>query len=287
MKIGISYSIFDKGYGRWMDSKYIKMKEHGFECMDFDMCDTDSLIYTLSEKESDKILLREKQLANEASIEINQAHGPWRWPARDFTPEDRKERMEKMKRSIRATALLGSKYWVIHPIMPCGVYDINTDDEKRTWDLNFEYMNKLLVYAKEFGVTICFENMPMKEFSLSKPKDILSFVKTVNDDHFKICLDTGHISVFENISVGDSVRELGNYITTFHIHDNKCGMDLHLFPYMGIIDWRDFIKSLHDISFNGVFSLETLPSVKLGDELFSEMCVILRKIAQDVICCAV
>ena len=283
MKIGISLDIFDSSYGRWLDDKYLKIKEHGFSCMDFNMSDTNSAIYSLPEKAADEILLKERRLADEAGIIINQSHGPWRWPARDFTAADREERMEKMKRSIRATALLGCRDWVIHPIMPYGVHDVNTDDAKKTWELNIEFMRELLSYAKKYDVTICLENMPMREFSLAKPADILRFVKEMDDANFKICLDTGHIAVFEELSVGDSVRELGEEIKTLHIHDNKYGMDLHLFPYSGKIDWNDFAKSLSEIDFNGVFSLETMPSAELSDELFSDMCIILRKIAQEII----
>lgn len=45
-----------------------------------------------------------------------------------------------------------------------------------------------------------FENMPFKNFSLSKPCDILRFVKAIDDENFKICLDTGHVAVFEGMS---------------------------------------------------------------------------------------
>ena len=188
-----------------------------------------------------------------------------------------------MKRSIHLTALLGCKNWVIHPIMPCGVNDINTADAQKTWDINLVFMRELLQYAKECGVKICFENMPMKEFSLAKPTDILRFVKTIDDDNFKICLDTGHISVFDELSVGDCIRELDGEIRVLHIHDNKYGMDLHSFPYTGIIDWKDFAKALRDINFKGVFSLETIPPVALDDEIFSDMCIALRKTAQQII----
>ena len=283
MKIGISYDIFDGRYGRWGDGKYQKMREHGYSCMDFDMCNTNTPIYELSEKEFETLIMREKHLADEAGIEISQTHGPWRWPAQDATDMDRLERMEKMKRSIRATALLNCKNWVIHPIMPYGVCETGTDNAQKTWDVNLTFMSELLYYAKTYGITICLENMPMKEFSLAKPTDVLKFVKTINDDNFKICFDTGHAAVFDEPSVGYSVRKLGKEIKTFHIHDTKYGMDLHLFPYSGIIDWKDFVKALKDIDFKGVFSLETIPSAMLNDEIFSDMCISLRKIAQQIL----
>ena len=138
-----------------------KIKEHGFSAVDFGMADTGTVIYTASQEESDAFLINEKRMAEEAGIIINQVHGPWRWPARDFEPEDRAERMEKMKKSIRATYVLGCKNWVI--------------------------------------------------------------------------------------------------------------------------DWTDFSKSLKDINFDGVFSLETVPPAHLSDDLFEKCALLLSGIAKDII----
>ena len=56
--------------------------------------------------------------------------------------------------------------------------------------------------------------------SIATPEKILEFVKEINDDHFKICLDTGHVSVFSELSIGNEIRKLGDYIRVLHIHDN-------------------------------------------------------------------
>jgi sugar phosphate isomerase/epimerase len=282
LKIGVTARSDSKGYGRWGDNTYKKLKEHGYSCSDYDLANTDDLIYTLPQEESDAILLKEKAMAEEAGIEITQVHGPWRWPPQDTTEADRIERMEKMKKSIRATNMLGCKNWVIHPIMPFGVNEIGTPDAQKTWDMNLEFMRELLKTAKEYGVSICLENMPMHKFSLATPEDILRFVKTIDDENFKICLDTGHVSVFGR-SVGNAVRMLGDYIRVLHVHDNVHGMDLHMMPRFGVIDWEDFAKALHEIDFQGSFSLETLPSHKLPDDIYEEICISLFKIAKDIV----
>ncbi len=283
MKIGISGNMYNNAYDRWGEERYKKMKEHGFSCMDFGMANTRTVIYTSTEEELKKLMEHEKQLAQEAGIEFSQVHGPWRWPARDFTEEDRAERMEKMKRSIYATSLLGCKYWVVHPIMPYGTDEVDTEDAKKTWELNLSFMGELLKTAKEYGVTICLENMPMHKFSMAKPDAILKFVKIINDENFKICLDTGHVSVFPGLSAGDAVRALGKEIKTLHVHDNKVERDLHLPPYSGIIDWKDFVLALKEIEFDGVFSLETLPPVQYSDGLFEQMCILLCNMSKEIL----
>ena len=281
MKIGIEFNIFNSGYCRYGDKKYIKLKEHGFSCIDFNMSNTNTEIYT--SPESDKLLLREKALADDAGIEINQAHGPWRSPPRDGTAEERAERMDKMKKSIRSASLLGCKNWVIHPLMPLGADDTVTGNEKGTWEINLIFMKDLLITAKEYGVTICLENMPMAKFSMAKPSAILNFAEEINDENFKICLDTGHASLFDDLSLCDEVRRLGDKIKVLHVHDNKYGKDLHLMPYFGTIDWKSFARSLKDIGYNGVFSLETSAPNTLPDFLFEKSSILLYEIANEII----
>lgn len=284
MKIGIEASLNDKnGYGRWGEYTYKKLREHGYSCSYYNMSDTDSAIYTLAQRESDDLLLHERNLADFAGIAIDQVHGPWRFPPDDSTVQAREERMKKMRTSIRATALLGCKNWVVHPLMPCGVSDAGTDDAKTTWDVNLGFMKELLKTAKQYDVTICLENMPFSKFSLSKPADILKFTKEINDENFAICFDTGHVSVFDDLNVSQELRSLRNEIRVLHVHDNTRGMDLHMMPFFGIIDWSDFASALKDIQFGGCFTLETLPSRKLPTDVFEDMCKSLAQIAKQIV----
>ena len=257
-KIGITSG----DYARWGERRYKKLKELGYSCLDYNIHNTDLPLYHCSEKELEAMMAKEKALAAEAGIEISQVHGPWRWPPKENTEDDRAERLEKMSTSIRATAMLGCKYWVIHPIMPFHVHDTKIGKEQETWDLNMAFMTKVLKVAKEYDVTVCLENMPMPEFSIASPADILRMVRAINDDHFKICLDAGHVAMFKVVTAGDAVRELGNEIRVLHIHDNRGSKDLHLMPWFGIIDWEDFGKALKEINFQGAFSFELGPPSK-------------------------
>ena len=282
MKLGLCFERSSNGHTRYGEDCFKKFREHGFEYIDFGLSDTDMPYYTLPTKEGEAFLLHDKELLDKAGVIVNQVHGPWRYPPQDYSQEDRAERMEKMKKSIYFTSLLDCKYWIIHPIMPFNHYELGKPEAKDTWDMNLEFMSELLKTAKDYGVTICLENMPMHTFSISTPAHILKFVKEMNDDNFQICLDTGHVSVFGDLKVGEEVRKLGSYIKTLHVHDNRYGADAHLFPLFGVIDWADFSKALKDINYQGVFSVETLPSKSLPDEIYGEMCVSLHKIADYI-----
>ena len=280
-KIGAVESICQM----WGEDRFKKMKELGFSYVDFDMCNTETAYYVGSQQECDAALLKHKAHIEEAGIEISQVHGPFRWPIYDGTVEERAERMDKMKRSIRMTSMLNCKNWVIHPIMPHGWQERRTDPghEEDTWNINLEFMDELLKTAKDYDVTICYENMPMVDFSIGSVQEVLKFVKEMNDDHFKICLDTGHASMYPGQGLGDAVRLLGDEIRALHIHDNSGRFDNHWMPYFGIIDWEDFGKALKEINFQGVFSLETHPPKTLPMNAYEKMCRALVETSEHIL----
>lgn len=283
MKIGISMNPYGNAYGRYGKAKFLKIKEHGYDAVDYNIADTETELYSVNESELKRIVHEEKCAAQSAGIQISQVHGPWRWPPQDDSEQNREERLEKMKRAVVITALLGCDSLVIHPIMPFGVEDLENVRQQETWSLNFSFFTSLIAFAKLHGVTICLENMPMRLFSLAAPEKILEFVKAIQDDCFKICLDTGHVSVFPGMSVGYEIRKLGDYIKVLHIHDNEGDRDSHMYPSKGIIDWRDFVKALDKIGYSGVLSLEIGLPEHLEDDAFDEESIRVCKMFKELV----
>lgn len=263
MKLGSTVGLF-AGFG---EERFKKMKEYGFDYADYGI---GGELGDKTEEEYEAAVLADKALADEAGVTIWQVHGPWRYPPHDETPELRAERAVIMRRSLRLTALIGCKNWVIHPMMPFGPDDSGFNDEA-FYQINLEYFRELLAYAKELGVTICFENMPMKRLTISTTEKTLEFIHMIDDENFKLCLDTGHEAVFGR-SVGDAIRLAGKDLRVFHIHDNDGKGDRHWVPCMGVIDWVDVNAALKEIEFDGVFSLETsfgafLPNASLETKI--------------------
>ena len=281
MKIGIEYK---KSLGATLGSSALeKLKSFGFDALDYQIADTNSEIYTMSEEVSLAFLRKEREQIEEAGLFVNQVHGPWRWPPRDYEEADRNERMEKMKRSMRMAAALGARYWIVHPLMPFGIEDIGSGKEAETHSINLAFMRELLVEAKKNGVVICLENMPFPKFSIATPEDILNFVKEIGDEDFKICLDTGHVATFENLDLVEETLRLGSYIKTLHVHDSFTTHDYHLAPYSGKHDWEKFCAALLASGYEGVFSLETWPSKALPLELLEDELVLLSKKAKHIV----
>ena len=255
-----------------MDSAYLylgshaaafeRMKQHGYDCTDYQgLIDTDVPLFEEDAAGFERTLLGVRRDAQNAGIEIYQAHGPWRWPPQDSTPEEREERFEKMSRSILGCQILGCPNFIIHPLMPFG--DWQDPEPEKLWEMNLEFFSRLCEVAKAHDTVICFENMPMLALSLSTPEQILRFVKMIDSPYMRVCLDTGHCSVFGQ-SPADAVRLFGKeYLRAMHVHDNDGRADRHMLPGQGVIDWEDFAKALAEIGCECPVSIETAVSGKI------------------------
>lgn len=264
MKIGIEDAAYIKRYGKEKGYEYIRSL--CYECIDYQgFIHTDTPMFQNGEAAFETAVINDRKIIESAGLNIYQVHAPWRWPAQDATPEDRQERFEKMSLSIRGTALLGSRYFVIHPLMPWGGGSAGPDPEK-FYEINLDFMERLCTEAEKCGVIICFENMPMHALPTSTPEASLDFVRKINSPWLRICLDTGHCAVF-GIQPADAVRMLGkDMLKTLHVHDNDGVQDRHWVPFTGVIDWVDFRHALQEIGFDGCLSIETAPPVKFTGE---------------------
>ena len=263
MKIGIGNAPYIKRLGFEKAHEFIRMQ--GYECVDYQcFINTGTPLFEKTGREFDAEVARHRAVIEANGLEISQTHAPWRWPAQDAAPEDRAERFEKMAVSIRGTALLGCKNFVIHPLLPW--LDFAGEPEKLR-ELNLEFMSRLCRVAEENGVVICFENMPMPRVSMASPEACLNFAREINSPNFKICLDTGHCTML-GVTPGDAVRMLGKeMLQVLHVHDNNGQYDLHWVPCTGTIDWDDFRSALQEIGFDGCLSLETAPPPKFTGEM--------------------
>lgn len=280
MKTGIAMSCgFSAEDAR---KKLTHVKELGYDCVDFQsFVGTENPFFESSLPDFEKTLGEMRQAMAEIGVEPSQTHGPWRWPPRDFTEEDRKERFEKMTRALYGTALIGAPAMAIHCIMPFGC-DKNPEPEQFC-EMNLDYYSRLTKEAEKVGVTVALENMPFPALTLSRPSEILAFVKEIGSPNLKVCIDTGHCATLKE-SPAEAVRLVGKeYLACLHVHDNDGRSDWHWLPFTGTIDWTDFRNALNEIGFEGSVSLET--NVKRGDmseSVFRKMESVLSEMAKDL-----
>ena len=278
LKIGITHT----SYGVYEYPEYIaKISSHGYDCVDYqNFINIETDFFNLPLDEFERVLLEQKALFSSHGLDVSQAHAPWRYPKQDSTPEGRAMWCEAMKKAIYGTHVLGCPRFVVHPLMPH--YD-KADGADEVWELNLWFIGELADYAKQYGITVCVENLPFPLYPLATVEAVCKLVDTLERENLKVCLDTGHAAIFKGSDVGAAVRIIGSRLEAVHIHDNMGKEDEHLIPGEGIIDWDGFASALSEVGFGGVISLETSAKHKMHPDCeWEQREIALANIAKDI-----
>ena len=278
MKIGItSGAVAHLG-----DARYEKLQECGFDAIDLNMMNRTRPSYTCTQDELPALVAAEKALAEKSGISFGQTHGPWEYPPKDSTVEERDTLLRDMRRGVQVTALLGCQYMVVHPLTPFGTREPEGVGEQ-TFEINVAFWRALMPTAKKYGVTVCLENMPFHHYSHSHPADILKIIRAVDDPYFAMCLDTGHVNVFPEPDIYVEMQLIKDALRVVHIHGNDGQNDQHLLPYFGKLDWKAFGRAWRDIGFEGVFSFECKPPLALPDGLYEKALSLMPEMAREIV----
>lgn len=191
---------------------------------------------------------------------------------------------------IKATAILGAKYIVIHPLKPrFAIYDRSADYRR---EINLAFFKRLKPVLEEYGVTECIENLFHTDeergvccpAACSRPEEILGYLKELGTDNFGVCLDTGHMLLtgdYTGDTIPNAIRKFGKNLKVLHVHDNRKIKDDHYLPFMGLTDWKAVANALEEVGFDGVFSLEIMPHrfVSFDRKVWGETYKFARKIS--------
>ena len=207
--------------------------------------------------------------AKKNGLKVFQTHAPY--PGWAKTEQTDAHLRDVLRWSVRATAELGAKYMIYHPVK-------SQPERAENWAKTMEVCESLIPAAKQYGVTICLENL----FRARKAGDITKLVAATGADYetaarkidelnafageelFGFCLDTGH-SLLAGLDVKDVIVTMGSRLKALHVHDNNGISDQHLMPYVGAVNWERFVDGLAQIDYRGVLSFETQDVWKLFD----------------------
>ena len=241
-----------------------RVKNIGFDGYDYTLYGewaTPQAIFSQPRENWVKFFEEERKIIEGEGLKVFQTHGTFR---SDFDADApyvfTQKVIDQFKREIEATAILGSKYIVIHPINLARL----SKDKEKDFEINMTEFSKLTPILREFGVKNGIEDMftwdPLRgrncTTGCSTPEDMIRYIDGLNaPDAFCACLDTGHMLI-HSIEPADAVRKLGSRLEILHVQDNNGITDQHLPVGLGITDWKDFVKALKDINYKGVFNLE-------------------------------
>ena len=255
----------DFGFGPWISADQIRSGEHA------KIDEPLEVMY----KELEPYIAAAKKYG----VEFGQTHAPFPcWlPGLDIL-----ERMtEVTKKAIALTAYLGCKYCVVHPLHPTKASErLSPKDE---WELNKKYYTDLIPTLKQYNVICCTENMfhanderlymasACSEFDVAA-RWVDELNEIAGEEIFGFCFDTGHVNITRG-NMYHALVTMGKRIKTLHVHDNVGVTDQHLSPYMGNINWEDFIRGMRDIGYEGSFNFETFRVLKVYPQELAKTCI--------------
>lgn len=215
------------------------LKEAGFDCCDFSLNgylkNTDiykgkvNPLFNCSEKELESFFSRHKEAARIEGVTIHQMHMPY--PI--FSPKTPAEMNEYLRKQVAVKSMqicyfLGSRYIVVHGFKLARYLG----SEELEWQETASFLETILPMAKEYGITVCMENL----------------YESVS----------GHMEEGPGCDVVKAVQRIDLHqipYTFARTGENTTS-----------VNWEDLIRGLKAIKFDGVLNFETAQVLKAFPE---------------------
>ena len=266
--IGISTFTLQSLYG---DIRALEIaNEIGADAVDFSIdsqsCAKPESIYSKSDDEITAYYKTVKEKADELGLIISQTHGR----LRIYWGEEEKNitALKDARIDCMVTKTLGAPYTVMHSIAT----SITGPDADPVFmhDLCYDTIDTILGYAKQYDVMLAVETMGdapvygccdfFGYFTEFKKSFERLYLNSANADRLVCCIDTGHVNKayrFEgNPPPAEFIRGMGSAVRCLHLNDNNKLTDQHKIPMTGDIDWKDVLKALDEVGYDGIYNLE-------------------------------
>lgn len=284
LRVGVQSSVAVNHEDPTYDLK--RLKEIGFSSIDFSLHSylTNKELYKQkrngffdkSEEELYEHFTPLKVGCEKTGIDIFQMHMPYP----NFVPTAKKEFNDYLRdvmavKSMKICKFLNCKYIVIHGFKLSRFLG----SEEAEWQETEKFIHFLAPLAKEYGITICMENVyesagsHIIEGPCCNPDKAVERIDRINEKYdaevLGFCFDTGHANLV-GINPREFIETLGDRLKVLHIHDNDGMVDLHQMPFTFTrsrenrpsTDWEGFVEGIKNIGYSGVLSFETAPVLK-------------------------
>lgn len=173
-----------------------------------------------------------------------------------FTDVTLREKLDFRKKELDFFLTLGVKNAVIH------LSGASKDPMDVRREKNVEGLSWLQDYVRGTDMNICVENMNSPHY-IRDGKRIMSILDDLGYTNLSVCLDTGHfnsamVKEYTTETQRDFILQAGPYLKALHLNGNTGRYDMHVAPFCihDAPDFMEIIKTLHEINYTGLFSLE-------------------------------
>jgi len=182
----------------------------------------------------------------------------------DFNNKIRLETIKQAYNAIDNAKVINAKIVTLHPALE--PYGLKLEKRK---PIELDAYKKIADYAQTKNIKIGLENEAQTCFWFPDRAckfDLLDqTIKEVDQSNFGLTLDIGHANV-SGQNYLSAIKKFNKKILHIHAHDNLGTPeknlpvfnrpDPHLAPGKGKINWKEVIKALRQIKYNGYFELE-------------------------------
>ena len=169
-------------------------------------------------------------------------------------PEERQKAMNYVRDCIDLARGVGAPSVLVVPSLVGQPQYFISKEEDTKWAI--DSLQKVSQYAEERKIVLTIEPINRYEVGLvNSIEDALQMAKKIDNSYVKIMGDTFHMQMEEGDGIPDAIRRAGGeWLRHFHAADNTRES-----PGKGAMNWREILRSLHDIAYQGGLSLEPLP----------------------------
>ncbi len=275
-----SVSTFGAFSALGIDEGLRAIAEAGFDAIDLgldalfpqkDTMDEAYEAYLLDEKRIRETVDAVKDGLKKYGLTVGQAHAPSAYVARK--PRETEIMRKCVAKSFALCREFDCRHIVVHPICDGSARypSLSKEDEYRE---NMAYFSSVIPLLREHDVICCLENAYSLDWGTKKAyacacadmAEANRYIDELNalagEKRFAFCLDTGHLLLLG----GDpyfAIQALGDRMEILHVHDNGGYLDDHTAAFLGVCNWKRFVKGLRDVGYKGNINMETSSFVAL------------------------
>ena len=210
-----------------------------------------------------------KDVLAQCHMAVPYTHNSWFLMANVKDDADLAAKEEMARRSVEATAMLGSKNMVVHTQ---SVYDAEGYNAAKTEAYNKAFFSEMGELAAKENMQLWVENVfpiPGCIDNAIYPEEMAQLMQQLNDPMFGICWDFGHANMAK-LDHEKALEIIAPWLRLLHVNDNKANADEHTAPGYGTVPWERVMKKLKAVGYQGdlnlsvrTFAQTTLPNQRV------------------------